>query len=679
MVQRLLLVFAGLSIALLAMFPVLAQQGAKSGEWRAYGADEGSTRYSLLDQINRENIKDLRVAWVWKSDSLLPNPQPTSETTPIMVNGVLYFSMDQKRFIVAADAGTGETIWVYRPNEGARFDGAPRKVHRGVSYWTDGKGDERIVFATPGFHLVALNAKTGVPIPTFGTGGIVDMMKDLDIDYKGDPNGRIGNSSPVVISNDVVVVGPAHLRPTKTNVKGDILAYDVRTGQKKWIFHTVPRKGEPGYETWLNGSAEYTGSVGVWGPFSADPELGYVYLNTEAPTMDLYGGARPGANLYSDSVICLDIRTGKMIWYFQMIHHDIWDYDSPPHPILVDIRVDGRPIKAVVQLTKQAFAYVFDRTNGKPVWPIEERPVPQTDVKLEWTSPTQPFPTKPPAFDRQGITPDDLIDFTPQLRAAALQAIEGYRIGPIYTPAVLLSTGPNAQKGTIQVPGYGGGANWQSGAADPETGFVYVGSNTNPTTIGLNVNPNASKTDPDQNDYTQGGPAAPQIPGGLRLLKPPYGRITGYDMNQGTIAFTIPNGDTPPNIKTQFDAAGLKDIPPTGAPSQAHLLVTKNFLFATEGSGGQAILHAYDKKTGAGIWQAPMPAGPASGIPMTYLHQGKQYIVHAARGANGAGAQLVAWTVAPPPAAGGGGRGGRGAGGRGGGQRGAPAPAGEPQ
>ena len=293
MTQRLRLILGGLVITLLAIVTLLGQQGAKGGEWRSYGADEGSTRYSPLEQINRDNIKDLRVAWVWKSDSLVPNPQAGSETTPIMVNGVLYFSMDEKRFVVAVDAGTGETIWTYRPDEGARFDGAPRKVHRGVSYWTDGKGDDRIIFATPGFHLIALNAKTGAPVASFGTNGIVDMMKDLDIDYKGDPNGKIGNSSPVVISNDVIVIGPAHLRPTKTNVKGDVLAYDAKTGKKKWIFHTIPRKGEKGYETWLNGSADYTGSVGVWGPFSADPELGYVYLNTEAPTNDLWGGARP--------------------------------------------------------------------------------------------------------------------------------------------------------------------------------------------------------------------------------------------------------------------------------------------------------------------------------------------------------------------------------------------------
>ena len=659
MVPRHRMLLGGLAICALAIATTLAQQGTQGGDWKAYGGDEGSTRYSPLDQINRDNIKDLRVAWVWKSDSLVPNPQAGSETTPIMVNGVLYFSMDQKRFIIAADAATGETIWTYRPNEGARYDGAPRKVHRGVSYWSDGRGDDRIIFATPGFHLIALNAKTGSPVPGFGDNGIVDMMKDLDLDYKGDPNGRIGNSSPVVISNDVIVVGPAHLRPVKANVKGDVLAYDAKTGKKKWIFHTIPRKGEKGYETWLNGSAEYTGSVGVWGPFSADPELGYVYLNTEAPTNDLWGGARPGANLYSDSLICLDIKTGKMIWYYQMIHHDIWDYDSPPHPILVDATVDGVRRKLVVQLTKQAFAYVFDRVTGKEIWPIVERPVPQTDLKGEWTSPTQPFPTKPPAFDRQGITVDDLIDFTPALRGLATQAIEGFRIGPIFTPAIEVTTGPNALKGTIQVPGYGGGANWQSGAADPETGFVYVGSNTNPTGIGNRKNPNYNPADGDSAEYNQATSTVPQI-NGLGLLKPPYGRITGYDMNKGDIAFTIPNGDTPPNIKTAFAAAGLKDIPPTGSPSQAHLLVTKNFLFATEGSGGQPILHAYDKKTGANIWQAPMPAGPATGIPMTYMYQGKQYIVHAARGPQGGGAQLVAWTVAPPPAPGGGGRGGRG-------------------
>jgi quinoprotein glucose dehydrogenase len=654
------------------------QQGARNGEWRVYGGDEGSTRYSPLDQINRDNIKDLRVVWTWKSDSLIPNPQNGSETTPIMVNGVLYFTMDQKRFVIAADAGTGETIWVYRPNEGARFDQAPRKIHRGVSYWTDGKGDERILFATPGFQIVALNARTGVPVPSFGKDGIVDLFKELDLRPNEDPIGRIGNSSPVVISHDTVVVGPA-LRPgggrvPTLNVRGDVMAFDVRTGKKKWVFHTIPRKGEFGYDTWENGSAEYTGNAGVWGPFSVDTELGYVYLNVESATNDAYGGHRPGNNLFSDSLVCVDIRTGKRIWHYQLVHHDVWDYDMPPHPILINLTVDGKPVRAVVQLSKQAFAYVFDRVTGRPVWPIEEKAVPQTDVKGEWTAKTQPHPTKPPPFDVHGITTNDLIDFTPALRAQALQALEGYRIGPIFTPGTLITTGPNPSRGTIAVPGFGGGANWQSGASDPETGFVYVGSSTNPTNVGFNATVRTgpfNPADPDvPPDYVMAG-SVPTVQG-LRLLKPPYGRITGYDMNRGVIAFQIPNGGTPPNIQKLLMEAGVTNAPPTGSPSQAHLLVTKNFLFATEGSGGQAIFHAYDKRTGAGIWEAPMPNGRGSGIPMTYLHQGRQYVVHAAQGPAGGGAQLVAWAVAPAPAApAGGGRGGRG--GRGAPAGGAPA------
>jgi len=664
MIRLLRLVCLGLLIAsFFLLHSTIAQQGARTGEWRAYGAENGGTHYSSLDQINRDNIKDLRVAWVWKSDSLVPNPQPNSETTPIMVNGVLYFTMDQRRYVVAANAATGETLWIYRPNEGERFDRAPRKIHRGVSYWTDGRGDERILFATPGFQLVALNAKTGVPVPSFGKDGLVDMFNELDIDYKGGALGRIGNSSPVVVSHDTVMVGPALTpggRVNKSNVKGDVLAFDVRTGKKKWVFHTIPRRGEPGSETWLNNSNEYTGNAGVWGPFSVDEELGYVYLNIESATNDVYGGARPGNNLYSDCLVAVDIRTGKMIWYYQLVHHDIWDYDLPPQPILLDLTVDGKPVKAVVQLSKQAFAYVFDRVTGRPVWPIQERPVPQTDAKGEWTAATQPFPTRPPAFDWQGIGVDNLIDFTPAIRQQALQVLEGYKLGPIFTPPPAAASG---SKGLIQVPGLGGGANWQGGAGDPELGYVFVGSATNPGTVLLN--PNASPTPTPESaccdaDYTMGG-QAPQL-NGLRLLKPPYGRITAYNMNNGTIAWQIPNGDTPPNIKANLEKAGLTNVPPTGSPSQAGLLVTKNFLFAGEGSGGQAIFHAYDKLTGKEVWQAPMPAGPQTALPMSYMMNGRQYVVVATRGPQGGGAQLVAWAVAPPAAEGGarGQRGGRG-------------------
>jgi len=653
----------GLLLAsLFLMHSTIAQQGARTGQWRAYGGENGGTHYSSLDQINRDNIKDLKVAWVWKSDSLVPNPQLGSETTPIMVNGVLYFTMDQRRFVVAANAGTGETLWIYRPNEGERFDRAPRKIHRGVAYWTDGRNDERIILATPGFQLLALNAKTGQPVSNFGVDGYVDMFKELDLDYKGTPLGKIGNSSPVVVARDTIMVGPALTpggRTNKTNVKGDVLAFDVRTGKKKWVFHTIPRKGEPGSETWLNNSNETIGNAGVWGPFSADEELGYVYLNIESATNDVYGGHRPGNNLYSDSLVCLDIRTGKIVWYQQLVHHDIWDYDLPPQPILMDVVVDGKPVKGVFQLSKQAFAYAFDRVTGRPIWPLEERAVPQTDAKGEWTAATQPFPTKPPAFDWQGIGLDNIIDFTPAIRQQALQLLEGYKLGPIFTPPPAAASG---LKGLIQVPGLGGGANWPGGVGDPELGYVFVGSATNPGTVLLNPNTTPTPT-PDSAccdaDYTMGGQGV-QLPNGLRLLKPPYGRITAYNMNNGTIAWQIPNGDTPPNIKANLEKAGLKDIPPTGSPSQAGLLVTKNFLFAGEGTGGQAIFHAYDKLTGKEVWQAPMPAGTQSALPMTYMHDGKQYVVLATRGPQGGGAQLVAWAVTPPAPPGQGGRGGRG-------------------
>ena len=630
------------------------QTGAKNGEWRAYGAEEASTRYSPIDQITRDNVKNLEVAWTWKFDNYGSAAQTaTTETTPLMVGGKLYFTAGQRRTVIAADAGTGETLWTWRPDEGARFDAAPRKVHRGVAYWTNGQ-EERIVLVTPGFQLVSLDAKTGRPVQGFGQAGVVDLFKQLDLDVPLDPTGRIGNSSPPVISNDVIVVGPALTpggRVNISNVKGDIMGFDVRTGRKLWTFHTVPREGEPGIETWLGDSAQYTGNAGVWGPFSADPQLGYVYLSIESATNDVYGGHRPGNNLYSDSLVCLDIKTGKMIWYQQLVHHDIWDYDMPPHPILVNLTVDGKPVRAVVQLTKQAFAYVFDRTNGQPVFGWTERPVPQTDVPKEWTAKTQPFPNKPPGFDQQGVTHDDLIDFTPALRAEAIKALEQYKIGPIYTPGTLVVEGQNT--GTIVAPGLGGGANWPGGAADPETGFVYVGSTTTPGVIGLTPNTDQKASGVDT-DYTFGG-GLPTIQG-LRLMKPPYGRITAYNMNKGEIAWQIPNGDTPPAVKNNPALKGLT-IPKTGSPSQAGLLVTKTLLFAGEGAGGLAFFHAYDKATGAEIWQTPIP-GPQTSLPMTYMHQGRQYVVVGVRGPTGTGAQLMAFAL-PREEPAGRGRGGR--------------------
>jgi quinoprotein glucose dehydrogenase len=639
--------------------PGSSQKGARvDGQWRAYRGDEGSTGYSPLDQINRDSVQKLQVAWTYKFDNFGTAAQTVAtQTTPLMVDGVLYFTAGQRRSVVAADAGTGETLWVWRIDEGARFDAAPRKIHRAVAYWANGT-DKRVVLVTPGFQLVSLNAKTGQPVPGFGQNGIVDLFKQLDLDTRLDPTGRIGNSSPVVISNDVIVVGPAMTpggRVNIENVKADIMGFDVRTGRKLWTFHTIPRPGEPGSETWLGDSAQYTGNAGIWGPFSADPELGIVYLPIESATNDVYGGHRPGDNLYSDTLVALNIKTGKKIWHQQLVHHDIWDYDMPPAPILLDLTVNGKPVKAVVQLTKQAIAYAFDRTDGTPIFGWTEKPVPQTDVPKEWTAKTQPIPNKPPPFDQHGITVDDLIDFTPELRAEAIKALEGYRLGPIYTPPSMITP---TNKGTIIVPGLGGGANWPGGASDPETGFVYVGSTTSPSAIGLNPNDiaarpaNAACCD---TDYTMGG----QLPNvrGLRILKPPYGRITAYDMNKGEIAWQIPNGDTPPAVKNNPALKGLT-IPKTGSPSQAGLLITKTLVIAGEGSGGQPVLHAYDKATGAEIWQTTLP-GPQTSLPMTYMHNGRQYIVVGVRGPQGSGAQLLAFWIPHDAPAGGRGRGGR--------------------
>jgi quinoprotein glucose dehydrogenase len=629
---------------MLGTWSLTAQSGARNGEWRFYGGDEASTRYSPLDQIDRNNVKNLQVAWAWKSDNF-GRAETKNESTPLMVNGMLYFTAGDRRAVVAVDAGSGETLWMWRMDEGERHQRAPRRNSgRGVAYWADGQ-DQRVIVVTPGFRIVALDARTGVPVAGFGENGIVDLFDHYE--YGEDLTGRIGNTSPAVIVRNTIVVGPALLvgaRVGRENVKADILAFDVRTGRRKWAFHTIPRKGEPGYETWLNDSAEYTGNAGMWGPYSVDPELGYVYLPIEAPTNDVYGGHRPGANLFSDTLVCVEIETGRVVWYRQLVHHDIWDYDMPAHPILVDINVEGRPIRAVVQLTKQAFAYVFDRATGEPVWPMEERTVPASDVPGELAFPTQPFPTKPPAFDVQGITSNDLIDFTPELRAKALEAIKPFRIGGLYTPGSL-GQDPGGTRGTIVVPGFGGGANWESGAADPETGFVYVGSVTGPSVIALaEPQPNAQNS----RYISGGGLPLPRIEG-LPLMKPPYGRITAYDMNRGEIAWQVPNGGTPPEIRDNPALRGVT-IPRTGSPSRAGLLVTRTLLFAGEGWGGEPIFRAYDKATGEIIWETEIPAGPQAGLPMTYMHEGRQYIVFTSGrpGDDPTPAQLVAYALPPP-------------------------------
>ena len=612
-----------------------AAAGSASGlgyyEWSEYRANLAAQRYAALDQIDRDNVSDLRIEWRWYAGNYGPRPEQRNEATPLMINGVLYTTAGTTRNVVAIDPVTGETLWIWRPDEPERYDTAPRKTSgRGLSYWTDGQGSERLIVVTPGFYLVALDPGTGRQVPGFGENGVVDMMVGLRGEINEDSS--IGNSSPAIIVGDTVVVGPAHAvgmrAPSKANLKGDVRGFDVRTGRQLWTFHTIPEPGEPGYETWLEGSAEYTGNAGVWAPMAADEELGLVYLPIEEPTSDMYGGERPGDNLYGNSLVAVDVRTGEVAWYYQLIHHDIWDWDNPTAPILMDITVDGEEIKAVAQITKQAFVYTFDRETGEPVWPIEERAVPPSDVPGERTALTQPFPTKPPAFDRQGFSEDDLIDFTPELRAEALAGIEQFRMGPIYTPPSLANA-PDGTRGTLMLPTQIGGANWEGGSYDPETGILYVASHTNAWVMAI-------QSEPDVSDirYIRGGGGELPWLEGLPLVKPPWGRITAIDMNRGELLWQIPNGPTPDDVANNPALAGL-DVPPTGTPTRAPTLVTESLLFSAPGWGAQPLFRAHDKATGEVLAEIELP-GAVGGLPMTYMIDGRQFIVMAVSGERGA-------------------------------------------
>ncbi|HTW64612.1 MAG TPA: PQQ-binding-like beta-propeller repeat protein [Bryobacteraceae bacterium] len=611
--------------------PASQSTGAAAGEWHYYGSDAHSTKYSPLDQINQDNVKQLQIAWHWDAANFSPRLDGNWEVTPLMVHGVLYFTVGTRRDAVAVDAATGETLWMYRLDEGERGTHAVRFNNRGLAYWTDGQGDERIIYISPGYHLVALNAKDGRPIPGFGSDGIVELLNGLD--RTNIPPGVIGATSPPIVVRDVVVVGAAlgvgAAPKSQENVPGYVRGYDVHTGKLLWTFHTIAQPGELGNNTWEDGSWKYTGNTAVWAPMSADPQLGYVYLPVEMPTGDVYGGARHGNNLFGDSLVCLDARTGKRIWFFQHVHHDMWDYDNPAAPVLVDITVDGKPIKAVAQVTKQAFVFVYDRVTGKPVWPIVEKPVPISDVPGEKSSPTQPFPTKPAAFDLQGVTTSDLVDFTPEIKAEALKIAAQYKLGPVFTPPIVYDS--DGKRGTIQVPGAGGGANWQGAAADPETGMLYIPSVTTPYLSALVHDPKRSE----MQYIARGGLGGIGKPMGLPLLKPPYGRITAIDLNTGDDAWMIPNGETPEDIKNNPALKGI-DTSKFGGPGRAPLLVTKTLLFA----GGGTLFRALDKKTGAVIFEMKLPANDTGG-PMTFMENGRQYIVLAVSG-RGASPELIA-------------------------------------
>jgi quinoprotein glucose dehydrogenase len=671
-------------------FGLLLAAGAVSAisaqEWRAYGGDLRHQHYSPLSEIDASNFNKLEVAWRFKTDSLGPRPEYKLEGTPLMVNGVLYTTAGTRRAVVALDAATGELRWMHSEREGARAAASPRQLSgRGVAYWTDGRSgstDERILYVTTGYRLVALDAKTGARIPSFGKDGVVDL-KEGAVFGKGQPidleKGEIGiHATPSVTRDGVVIVGSSFLEggtpKTHNNTKGLVRGFDVRTGKRLWTFNTIPRPGEFGNDTWLEESWAVTGNTGVWNQISVDEELGLAYLPVETPSSDFYGGLRPGNNLFAESIVAIDYKTGVRKWHFQLVHHPIWNMDIAAAPVLVDLTIDGRPVKAVAAMGKQAMLYLFNRVTGEPIFPIVERPVPQSDVPGEKTSRTQPFPTRPPPYDHQGVTLENLIDFTLELRQEAVEIAKRYKTGPIFTP-------PPVSKAEGPIAGFrsSGGTNWPGGSFDPETHIAYIPSFTSFPILGLLPPPSKEFSDlpyvsanvltgvryisgPGENagadapartgpggttattnDSAVNANASPQ---GLPLLKPPYGRLTAIDLDRGEIVWQVAHGETPDGVRNHPALKGL-DIPRTGQSGAVGALVTKTLVImgdplATTAPNRPrgAMLRAYDKNTGKEVGAVYLPA-QQSGTPMTYALNGKQYIVVAVSGGNYSGEYIA--------------------------------------
>ena len=627
---------------------IQAQTGERSGEWHFFGGDSCSTKYSSLDLIDKENVANLEIAWRWESvdgrfniDQLMseyPNLLVANDVSnvsidslkaaPLMVDGVIYISTPFYQ-AAAIDAASGETLWAHDPRSYA--SGIPIMMlgfsSRGLAFWSEGE-QSRVIWGTGDGYLLQVDAVTGEPIEEFGNAGRVDLTAGIPRARRRAPINYSITSAPIII-RDVIVVGSAisDQPEYKEMPPGHVRGFDVHTGELLWTFHTIPQPGELGNDTWENGSWEYSGHANVWTLMSADEETGYVYLPIGSPTNDFYGGHRLGDNLFANSLVALDATTGQRVWHYQFVHHDLWDSDLPAAPNLIDITVDEQRIKAVAQVTKHGFVFVFDRITGEPVWPIEERAVSVSDVPGESASETQPFPTKPPAFDRQGLTIDDLIDFTPELRQEAISIVEQHRYGPMFTPPSLAGEGDDATKGTINVPGYIGGAKWEGAGADPETGILYVASATIPSLSGM-VEPQSSDATLNyvRDVTTRVGPQ------GLPLTKPPYGRITAIDLNKGEILWQEPNGIGSPQVRSHPALAGV-ELPPLGSGLD-QVLVTKTLLLSAQPTPNEAgffPLVARDKLTGEVIAEVELPER-AIGPPITYLFEGEQYIAVTVRG-----------------------------------------------
>lgn len=615
-------------------------------EWKHLGGSAWHTRYSPADKITAENFGQVEEAWVWDGTSF---DARSGRATPSYVDGKLFTVAGPRRHVVALDPASGETIWSYREPSTRRWEYSMRKDYgKGVAYAeVDGKGVVYII--SPGFFLTALDAETGAPLKGFGQKvpiegfpetGVVDLLKDLGHEYdpyEGLPldRGYITSSSPPIVVNGVVIVGNSaeqgYNQSRIENVPGDILAYDAKTGKFLWKFNVLPKPGEFGHETWENDAWKYTGDISSWAPLSADPERGLVFIPTNGATLDFYGGFRPGDNLFSTSLIALDVKTGKRVWHFQTVHHDIWNYDNPTAPVVLDVKQNGKTVPAVVQVTKQAFAYAFNRETGEPLWPIVEKPVPASKIPGEQLSKTQPFPTKPAPYDMQGLTHDDLIDFTPELRAKAIEAVSEYEIGPLFNPP-LHRDNDMGKKGSLWCPGDIGGVNIDGpAAADPESGILYVTSRKGCTSrvIAPGKERDAILDEPSGAtiaDYAVLRGQGVRGPDGLPLFKPPYSRITAIDMNTGEHLWWIPVGETPDRVKNHPKLKGI-DVGNTGTGRAAPMVVTENLLiYAGHASDGSPALFAVDKKTGEQVGKVPAPAETRYGM-MTYVHNGQQYIV----------------------------------------------------
>jgi quinoprotein glucose dehydrogenase len=600
-------------------------------DWSFWGGDQGSAHYSTLGEINKSNVAKLKQAWIWKTGETPLEEYGVRpgmfEDTPLMIDGVVYATSPYNR-IVALDAETGAQLWAYDPK--TYVDGQPPNgtgyVHRGIAVWRG--GNESRIFLNTRYRLISIDAKTGKVDASFGDNGVVDLSQGLV--WQINKMHYTNTSPPVVYKNLVIVGNGVGDRLTyKNDPPGDIRAFDVRTGKRAWTFHTIPQPGEFGAETWGDGSNKFTGHTNVWAPMSLDEKRGLVYLPVSTPSNDFYGGTRPGNNLFGESLVCLDAATGERKWFYQIVHHGLWDYDLASPPALVTINVDGHKIDAVVQLTKQGFAFVFDRVTGKPVWPIEERPVPASDVPGEHSSPTQPFPTKPPAFTPQGVTLDDAFDLTPELKAEAQAEMKKYRLGPVFTPPSL--------QGTLGRPGIIGGANWGGGAFDPETGMLYVKSTNSPAVWRIVKAEHTPEVDA---EWTGDLRAQATFHGRLPLTKPPYGHVTAIDLNHGTIAWQEAFGDTP-ELRANPALKGVELPAALGVAGPQGGVVTKGGLFFV--GGEDMSLHAIDKATGKDLWLGALPAR-SYGVPMTYrAKSGKQFVVIAA--GQGASAVLVAFSL----------------------------------